>query len=275
LSSLTHLDHVEIESIYEGDLCIMPACQISEDLCDYAESVVTDIFESPLDQIETDAKADTSDFITKATKCKSTFTNSDKTQQLMKALIAERYKLYPKHQFLYDVPRLRIVPNSNFLSSGISYNYKPHRDTWYGASQDQLNHWMAVSNVTKQSTFYLAPSYFKKPIENNSEIFDLDEWDSKHRKLASKNVGSEERPHPVPLVELAPEDKHGVVIPKGSEIVFSGVHLHGSQTNTTSKVRFSIDYRIAPDTQSFKLPKNVDCRATGDYKKYMLSAQQA
>ena len=88
-------------------------------------------------------------------------------------------------------------------------------------------------------------------------------------------MGSEERPHPVPLVELAPEDKHGVVIPKGSEIVFSGVHLHGSQTNTTSKVRFSIDYRVAPDTQSFKLPENVDCRATGDYKKYMLSAQQA
>ena len=68
----------------------MPACQISEDLCNYAESVVTDIFESPLDQIETDDAADTSDFITKATKCKSTFTNSDKTQQLMKALIAER-----------------------------------------------------------------------------------------------------------------------------------------------------------------------------------------
>ena len=130
---------------------------------------------------------------------------------------------------------------------------------------------MAVSNVTKQSTFYLAPRYFEQPIENNSEIFDLDEWDSKHRKLASKNVGSEERPHPIPLVEVAPEDKYEVVIPKGSEIAFSG-SSHGSQTNTTSKVRFSIDYRIAPDNQSFKLPRNVDCRATGDYKKYMLSA---
>ena len=85
----------------------MPACQISEDLYNYAESIVTDIFESPIDQIETDDAADRSDFINKATKYKSTFTNADKTQQLMKSLIAERYKLYPDHQFLYDVPRLR------------------------------------------------------------------------------------------------------------------------------------------------------------------------
>ena len=274
MSSITYSDHVEIESIYEGDLCIMPVCQISEDLCNHAESIVTDIFESPVDQIQTDESADTYDFITKATSCKSTFTNSEKTQQLMKALISERYKLYPNHQILYDVPRLRVVPNSNFLSSGMSYNYKPHRDTWYGAAQDQLNHWMPVSNVTKQSTFYLAPSYFAKPIQNNSEIFDLDEWDSKHRKLAAQSVESEQRPHPIPLVELASEDKHGVVIPKGSEIVFSGCHLHGSQANTTSKVRFSIDYRISPNTQSFKLPKNVDSRAIGDYKKYMLNARQ-
>jgi hypothetical protein len=273
VSSLIYSDRVEIQSIYEGDLCIMPAYPISEDLCKHAENIVTDFFERPIDEIETDVGTDISLFITKAHKCKSTFTNSDKTQKLLKALIAERYKRYPNRELFYDVPRLRIVPNSNFLSSGISYNYKPHRDTWYGAAQDQVNHWMAVSNVTKNSTFYVAPSYFGKPIHNNSEIFNLDEWDSKYRTLAAQSVENEQRPHPIPLVELAEEDKLHVVIPKGSEIVFSGSHLHGSQANTTSKVRFSIDYRVSPETLSFKLPQNIDSRATGDYKKYMLNAR--
>ena len=193
----------------------------SEDLCNYAESIVTIFLKALLIKLKLMTQPIDQILLIRLLNAKAHLpTQIDPTTY--EIFNRRTIQTLSDHQFLYDVPRLRIVPNSNFLSSGISYNYKPHRDTWYGASQDQLNHWMAVSNVTKQSTFYLAPSYFEKPIENNSEIFDLDEWDSKHRKLASKNVGSEERPHPIPLVELAPEDKYEVVIPKGSEIAFSG-----------------------------------------------------
>ena len=34
--------------------------------------------------------------------------------------------------YLFDVPRMRVVPNYDYLHAGVSYAYKPHRDTWYG-----------------------------------------------------------------------------------------------------------------------------------------------
>ena len=209
-------------------------------------------------------------FINKAKKCKSTFTNDPKTQKLLQALILKRYKDYSRADLIYDVPRMRIIPNSEFLSAGISYNYLPHRDTWYGAGQDQINHWMALANVTEDATFYVSPSYFSQPFANNSEIFDLDRWDEKYRPLAEANTKIEERPHPVPLGSLKEDDRCRIIIPPGYEFVFSGQHLHGSGKNITDHVRFSIDYRVCVNTQSCPVPLNVDNRATGNYKKYML-----
>lgn len=118
---------------------------------------------------------------------------------------------------------------------------------------------------------YIAPTYFTRPIENNSETFDLDEWDSKYRPLAEQNTSTEVRPHPIPLAELPNEDRYSIVMPRGSEIVSSGHHLHGSGPNTTLKVRFSIDYRVCPETPAYSPPENLDNRASGDYRKYMFA----
>lgn len=271
MPNISCTNSVLIPSLYQGGLFILPTVQNSEELCNYATSIVEDIFESPIDEIEITGSITLQAFIDKAKKCKSTFTNDDKTKKLLRSLILDRYKLYSQHRFLYDLPRLRIVPTSSFLSSGISYNYKPHRDTWYGATQDQINHWMSLSNVTEESTFYIAPTYFTRSVENNSEIFDLDEWDLKYRPLAEQSAATENRPHPIPLVDIPNEDKYSIVIPRGSEVVFSAHHLHGSGSNTTSKVRFSIDYRVCLENQVYSPPENIDNRASGEYKKYMIS----
>ena len=269
MPSIIQTDSVNMPNIYQGSLLFLPASILSLELCKFAESIIEEIFETKINEINTDESTDVYSFIDRAKMCKSTFTNDKKTHRLLKNLIQERYKIYINDGLLFDVPRLRVVPNSSFLSSGISYNYKPHRDTWYGADQDQINHWMAVENVTENSTFYIAPSYFSRKIKNNSEIFNLDEWDSKYRPLAASNVLNEERPHPIPLTELNMIDRFNIVIPSGSEVVFSGQHLHGSAPNKNSLVRFSIDYRVCLKKTDHLLPQNVDNRATGNYKKYM------
>ena len=271
MPSIIQTDSVDIPNIYQGSLLFLTPSNFSLELCNFAESIIEDVFELTIGEITTDESTDVRHFITKAKKCKSTFTNHITTHKLLKELILERYKFYEKDSFLFDVPRLRIVPNSSFLSSGISYNYKPHRDTWYGAGQDQINHWMTLANATENSTFYIAPSYFSCEINNNSEIFDLDEWDSKHRQLAESNIETEERPHPIPLADVNMSDRYNIVIPRGSEVVFSGQHLHGSGQNTNSLVRFSIDYRVCLEKTKNLLPLNIDNRAIGDYKKYMFS----
>lgn len=271
MPSLIYSDIVEVKSIFEGGLILLPPVSLTDELCDYAKKIIQDAFECSIFEIKTDASTSLPEFIQRAKKCKSIFTNDVEIHRILKALILQRYKHYPKNELVFDVPRLRVVPNSKFLSAGISYNYKPHRDTWYGAGQDQINHWISLANVTENSSFYIAPTYFFNPIQNNSEIFDLDEWDTKYRPAAENSTVNEERPHPIPLAVLSEEERYNIVIPRGHEIVFSGHHLHGSAANTTTSVRFSIDYRVCLLSQKFILPKNIDSRASGNYKKFMLA----
>ena len=267
--SIVQRNCVDIHSVYQGNLLFLPTADSSNELCNFAQSIVQEVFECNINELRTDDSTDVNSFISKARKCKNIFTNSTQTKKLLRDLIMDRYQSDPKSKLLFDVPRLRIIPNSRFLSSGISYNYKPHRDTWYGAGQDQINHWLALANVSENSTFYISPSFFSRAVDNNSSIFDLDEWDLKYRPVADSNILTEERPHPVPFQNLDAMAGLKIAILRGQEVVFSGHHLHGSAPNSTSLVRFSIDYRVCPISPNYSVPPNLDNKANGDYRKYM------
>jgi hypothetical protein len=258
---------VNPQDIFDGSIITMPPIQEALDLLDHARKIAEDVFGQSLDEIEERPGDDPKLFISYAHQIKTRFTDGADTQELTKALIRARYPEELLQHMIYDKPRMRIIPNSNFLSTGISYNYKPHRDTWYnGGVQEQLNHWMPLCNAGVNSTFFMAPSYYNKPVENNSEIFDVDVWDQKFRKQADKMLEKEERPHPVPIHEMPAEDKYLVVMPVGYELAFSGHHFHGSGENTTSKVRFSLDYRTIVQLDGYTYPENIDCKATGDLR---------
>lgn len=263
-------DKVNPQDIFDGSLITLDTAQESLDLLAHAKKIVESAFSMLIEDIEENPGEDPQDFINKAHAVKTGFTDAEETQELTKALIRARYSEELIPHIIYDKPRIRIIPNSNFLNTGVSYNYKPHRDTWYnGGVQEQINHWMPLCNVTVNSGFYMVPGYYNIPIDNNSEIFDLDIWDQKFRKKANEMVKSEERPHPVPIDTIAKEERFLVMIPAGNEIVFSGHHFHGSGENTTSKVRFSIDYRTVVKLDGYHYPPNIDCKSTGDIRKYM------
>jgi hypothetical protein len=216
-----------------------------------------------------DNEASIKNFVAKATSLKSFFTNDSFTLQLLEDCIREKYSFADEYDIYYDLPRLRVIPNSNIINTGISYNYLPHRDTWYGSGQGQINHWISVMNVTKNSTFYIAQKYFAVPIDNSSSNFDLDVWDKVYRPAASLSMKNEERPHPKPLNSIPEADKEAIVLDPGEEVVFSTQQLHGSCKNTTDKTRFSIDYRVHMPRFENIYPVNVDCLATGNYYKYL------
>ena len=258
-----------LDGIFNGDMEVHAAIQESEKLSEYAEEIIYSEFEGPSKLSDNSEKA-LLEFIEKAENVKKKFTNSPVSKMILEELVLRRYGHLELKELRYDVPRLRIVPNSSLLNSGVSYNYRPHRDTWYGAEQGHINHWISVSNVTGASTFYIAPSYFGKVINNNSEIFDLDAWQNDYRAVAVKSVRREERPHPIPLEDIPDNLKCAIVIPRGYEICFAAQHLHGSLPNSTGEVRLSIDYRVcSPDLLSIA-PTNIDNRSTGDYLKYMI-----
>jgi len=247
----------------------MNSSDCTEKLISWAEECIDEEFGNSLELLTSDTKKK-NDFVIKVQSVKSKFTNHEKTKKLLEELILLRYNEFLKFDLFYDVPRIRIIPTSKLLKSGVSYNYLPHRDTWYGAGQEQINHWISVKNVSDQATFFIAPSYFEKKVKNSSEIFDLNTWDREHRNVASKSVEMEMRPHPMPLEEISDHLKIGFDLAQGSEVCFSGHHLHGSSENRSLKVRVSIDYRVSIPSLPLSPPKNIDCMATGNYFDFMI-----
>ena len=261
---------VTIKEVYDGDLSL-----ISDDAnrqlvswCIHcANEYLGDVISS--DNI---FDIDKSYFVSQATSCKKFFTNSPQTRAILEDLILRRYCDYRAFDLFYDVPRVRIIPNSDYLKSGISYNYQPHRDTWYGGGQDEINHWISVMNVTAKSTFFIAPQFFNTNVLNSSETFDLDHWDSKYRPMASSsdNLISEQRPHPLALDSICSAARLGFPLSSGNEVCFSGHHIHGSLKNETSRVRVSIDYRVYCNVPGLDPPKSIDNKSSGNYKKYLI-----
>jgi len=259
---------VNIDRIMRGSVIFMPANKESYAITHYARNLAENIFDQNLEKINVDT-IHKEVFIEKATKIKQTFTNGSKSKHLVSQLVLSRYPQEFIDRIYIDPPRVRIIPNSSFLSSGISYNYAVHRDTWYSGEQDQINHWISIANVSEQSSFYLSPTYFYRPVKNNSKVYNVSEWDKSFRNKASLNVTKEDRPHPLPIDNIDDYDKMRIILEPANEISFSGHHLHGSYTNSSNFVRFSLDYRVVIEDNPFNPPPNIDDESTGNLKDFM------
>jgi len=137
--SLKHDNKTNIISVSTGDILLFERCAACQNLVRWAAESIASAFGDDFD-ISKPLELPIDEFVKKASIAKSNFTNDSLTKQLLEDLISLRYKEYLGEQIYYDVPRLRLIPCSDYLKSGISYNYKPHRDTWYGGSQGQINH---------------------------------------------------------------------------------------------------------------------------------------
>ena len=143
----------------------------------------------------------------------------------------------------FDVPRMRVQAHDAYLTAGVGYQLHPHRDTWYAAPQSQVNFWLPVFPISSESTFAFFPKYFHRPVRNDSDRFDMYEWNAKARKNAAKEVGKDSRWQPTAQEALDLETEFRVVCPPGGLIMFSGAHLHATVPNTSGLTRFSVDFR--------------------------------
>ncbi len=182
------------------------------------------------------------EFVGRASKLKSTFTNSPKSKELINEFLGEMRQ--NPSEYLFDVPRLRVVPPYHFLSAGVSYAYKPHRDTWYGAPPCQINTWMPVFSISPDQTMHFNTAYFQTPVSNTSCDWDLKDWIENQRSKAKSNVQKEARVHPVPTEELDTSTEMRFGGRAGDMVVFSGTHIHGTVPNKGNDIRFSVDFRV-------------------------------
>lgn len=165
----------------------------------------------------------------------------------------------------FDVPRMRTSTSDGFLTSGISYAFHPHRDTWYSAPFSQLNWWIPIYPVVRENVLAFHPQYWGRPVRNGSRRYDYYEWNRTSRLSAAQHVKTDTRDQPKPEEPVALEPQVRVVPEVGGVMLFSGNQLHSTVPNTSGRTRFSIDFRTVnlQDVRTRVGAPNFDSECTG------------
>ncbi|MBS1692100.1 MAG: hypothetical protein JST91_07760 [Actinobacteria bacterium] len=175
----------------------------------------------------------------------------------------------------FDVPRMRTSTSDAYLTSGISYAFHPHRDTWYSAPFCQLNWWIPIYPVVPENVMAFHPQYWSTPVRNGSRRYNYYEWNRTSRHNAAEHVVTDTRDQPKPE-EPVHLDPHVRIVPEvGGVMMFSGNQLHSTVPNTSGRTRFSIDFRTVnvDDVMERREAPNVDSECTGTSLRDFLRAK--
>ena len=257
--------------LYDGSLFFFGARDAVRALCDHAWEMIVEAFD-PLDPTEAQSELPVEEFVGIIGPLKTRFTNDEGSKARLHDVLAEFG--CDVEQTYFDVPKLRIVSHSNYLTAGVGYAYKPHRDIWYSAPPCQLNWWLPIREISVDSALAFHPQWWNQAVPNTSGDFDPYEWNRVGRAEAAKHITSDPRNHPAPSepVELEPEIR--IVGGAGSMLIFSAAHLHSTVPNTSSATRFSIDFRTVnlQDLVDQVGAANPDSESTGTTARDFLRA---
>ena len=249
------------QRIYAGDVFCIPPRDTVRAFADFALEMITDAF-GHHDPLTAHNEMPVEDYVKILEPLKPGFTHHPRSKVLLHDILidlgADPTKTY------FDVPKLRVVPPAAYLSAGLGYNYKPHRDTWYSAPQCQNNWWTPIAGNSSVRGMQFHPDYWQRPAQNTSADFDAYEWNRTSRRDAAAYVKEDPRPHPR-LATRDPGSEIRVVGEPRSILSFSGAHLHSTVPNETNRARLSIDFRTVhiDDLAAGIGPANVDSSSTG------------
>lgn len=256
--------------MFDGGLFLYSAPAESTRIVEWARQLIGEAFGDLGDVRRAHELSDVKAFVARAAPLKSKFTNDPKTKRLCQDLITAM-GCDPDETY-FDLPRLRVAPPGDYLTSGVSYSYKAHRDTWYAHPRQLINYWVPVFDGEPSHVMSMFIDYFERAVDNASDAWDYDEWVSKARFTAAQNIGAENRQHPVPRQDLGETTDLRIVQNAGDLMLFSTCQLHASARNETDQIRYSFDLRTlnVADLRADRGPKNLDGRATGSTLKDFL-----
>ncbi|MDN5920098.1 MAG: hypothetical protein L0I76_34190, partial [Pseudonocardia sp.] len=126
------------ESLFEGNFYLYTDIDGADALADHAKDLIGQAFEG-LDPERAQYEMDVEEFIRRVEPLKREFTNGRRTKEICQRFATD-LGVDPERTY-FDIPRLRVIPADQFLTAGVSYNYKAHRDMWYGHPQQLVNYW--------------------------------------------------------------------------------------------------------------------------------------
>jgi hypothetical protein len=248
--------------VFKGNFFLYSGRPSVVKLCEHAQKMIAETFPRK-EPRKAQYEMSVADFVAVVAPLKSKFTNEPGTKKLVQEVLRDFGQ--DLDQTYFDVPRLRVVTSDKFLTSGVGYAYKAHRDTWYSSPASQINWWLPVYDLHVEQTLALYPYYWDHPIRNSSGEFDYDEWCRVGRQLATSQGSADTRKHPLPSEEVKTGDELRVICNSAETILFSASHLHATVPNTSGMTRFSIDFRTIHigDLENSRQSPNIDNASKG------------
>jgi hypothetical protein len=196
-------------------------------------------------------------------KLKPAFIHHPRCKELIRETLLE--KGCDPEQVYFDVPRLRTATSDGYLTSGLAYAFKPHRDTWYSPPNCQLNWWLPVYEIEETNCMAFHTDYWDQPLKNSSEEFNYQDWNEGGRKAAHCQGKNDTRRQSEALEPVRLDPQLRIVTEPGGMMVFSAAHLHSTVPNTSGKTRISIDFRTVHlnELASNSGASNLDSACTG------------
>jgi len=166
----------------------------------------------------------------------------------------------------FDPLRLRVIRHRGHENPLAAPVYHPHRDTWYSHPRALIAWWIPLDDLAEDETFVFYPDRFAAPVDNDSEIFDYDDWvrDGWELKIGWQKLGTDARfPRSAPGVDGG--RAIGFSCRTGENLVFSGAQFHATLPQATGRTRYSLDFRIVDleDHGAGLGAPNVDNRSRG------------
>lgn len=248
--------------LYDGQLYVYSPTKSGLALCKLAQEMCEEAFH-PHSPPDAQHHIGVDEYVEILKALKPSFIHHPECKRLIPSLL-EELGCDLEHTY-FDVPRLRTACSGDYLSSGLAYAFKPHRDTWYSTPLAQLNWWLPVYPISSENAMAFHPNYWDKPVLNSSSLFDYQDWNQVGRKAAEKQVGKDTRVQSAALEPMELEPQTRVVTKPGGVIAFAAAQMHSTVPNTSGMTRFSIDFRTVDsrDTSIDHGAANVDSACKG------------
>lgn len=248
--------------LYEGHLFVYAANEATRELNQVARDLCEEAF-APWHPVEAQHHMPVETYVETLKELKPAFIHHPRSKDAIRRILG--FMGCDLDKTFFDVPRLRTATSHEYLTSGLGYVFKPHRDTWYSPPMCQLNWWLPVYPIASENAMAFHMHYWDRPIANSSNLFNYHVWNQTGRKEATELIKKDTRVQSEALepVELDPQLR--VVTEPDGLLIFSAAHLHSTVPNSSGKTRISVDFRtVHLDELAIKGgAPNVDSACTG------------
>ena len=247
-------------ALYAGEIFRIPATPESLKAVAYANKHLAASMGNPTETAHT--RMTEKELLDTMRKIRNAIIEDKMAQSLVRSMIESAGFLPSDNTF--DVMRVRAVMPKGHNNSSLKRSYSVHRDTWYANPQCQINWWIALPDVPEDRAFSFYPEHFEKPVKNDSDLFDYNDW---MQTVGWQNTrGQGDVPYPYALNCPPKTERTSFSCNVGDIILFSSAHLHGTNPNETNLCRFSLDFRTVhlEDHKNGKGAPNVDNDSTPD-----------